>query len=114
MKSIKVQCPAKINLELKVVGKRPDGFHNIESVMQTINLYDYLTIEIKPANKTEIILSGNSDEIPYDKSNLVYKAAKLFLDSLTTNENPCHSESHDCTKILRLQPQNDEYCHLEH
>lgn len=75
---ITVQCPAKINLTLKVTGKRPDGFHNIESIMQTINLYDYLTIEIEPAKETEIILSGNSKEIPYDEKNLVYKAAKLF------------------------------------
>ena len=41
---IKIRCPAKINLTLKVLGKREDGFHNIESIMQTISLYDYLTI----------------------------------------------------------------------
>ena len=75
---ITVQCPAKINLTLKVTGKRPDGFHNIESVMQTISLYDYLTISIEPADETEIILSGNSTEIPYNEKNLVYKAVKLF------------------------------------
>lgn len=78
MKSIKLQCPAKINLTLKVKGKRPDGFHNIESVMQTISLFDYLTINIEPAEKTEIILSGNSTEIPYNERNLVYKAVELF------------------------------------
>lgn len=44
---MKVQCPAKINLTLKVTGKRPDGFHNIESIMQTISLYDYLTIDVE-------------------------------------------------------------------
>lgn len=81
MKTLKVKCPAKINLGLKVVNKRPDGFHNIDSVMQTINLYDYLTISVESANENEILLSGNSAEIPYDERNLVYKAAKLFLDS---------------------------------
>ena len=75
---IKIQCPAKINLTLKVTGKRPDGFHNIESIMQTISLYDYLTISIEPADETEIVLSGNSTEIPYSEKNLVYKAVKLF------------------------------------
>ena len=80
--NIKVQCPAKINLTLKVLNKREDGFHNIESIMQTISLYDYLTISAEPAEQTEIILSGNSTEIPYNEKNLVYKAAKLFMENL--------------------------------
>ena len=77
---IKVKCPAKINLTLEVVNKREDGFHNIKSIMQMIDLYDYLTIQICESNKTEIILSGTSSEIPYNETNLVYKAAKLFLE----------------------------------
>lgn len=77
---IKVSCPAKINLTLEVVNKRDDGFHNIKSIMQTVSLYDYLTIEAKKAETTEIILSGTSEEIPYNEKNLVYKAAKLFLE----------------------------------
>lgn len=85
MKSVKVQCPAKINLDLKVINKREDGFHNIESVMQTISLYDYLTINIEQANETKIILSGTSEDIPYDEKNLVYKAAKLFLEETKVN-----------------------------
>ena len=82
MKSVKVQCPAKINLDLKVINKREDGFHNIESVMQTISLYDYLTISIEQSKEANIVLSGTSDEIPYDERNLVYKAVKLFLDEV--------------------------------
>ena len=77
---IKIQCPAKINLNLKVTGRRDDGFHNIESVMQTISLYDYLTIKTEPAENFEIILSGNNAEIPYNEKNLVYKAAILFIE----------------------------------
>lgn len=84
---IKIQCPAKINLTLKVTGRRADGFHNIESIMQTISLYDYLTITTTPANTTKILLSGTSEEIPYNEKNLVYKAAKLFLD--TVNPTDC-------------------------
>lgn len=80
-KTVKVQCPAKINLTLKVINKREDGFHNIESIMQTINLFDYLTIEIADSEENKIILNGNSTEIPYDDSNLVYKAAKLFVEN---------------------------------
>ena len=80
MQKIKIQCPAKINLDLKILGKLPNGFHEIESIMQTINLFDFLTISAEDAPKTEIILSGNSNEIPYNETNLVYKATKLFLD----------------------------------
>ena len=76
---IKVKTPAKVNLTLEVLNKREDGFHNIQSIMQTVNLYDYLTFDIEKNDKTQIILTGNSDEIPYDKKNLVYKAIEKFL-----------------------------------
>ena len=94
LNSIKIQCPAKINLTLKVVGKREDGFHNIDSIMQTISLHDYLTISAEPADKTKIILSGTSDEIPYDESNLVYKAGKLFFEKLTSPHESCKLKVH--------------------
>ena len=79
MKNISIKCPAKINLTLEVVNKRNDGYHNIKSVMQMINLYDYLDISAEPSLETQIILSGNNPDIPYDERNLVHKAAKLFL-----------------------------------
>ena len=84
MTSIKVRCPAKINLDLKVVGKRPDGFHDIESVMQTIGLYDTLSVSAVESDVNEIHIEGNSKEIPYDETNLVYKAAQLFLNTIKT------------------------------
>lgn len=87
MKQIKIQCPAKINLTLKVTGKREDGFHNIDSIMQTINLFDYLTVSIEDNKNFEINLSGNNDEIPYDERNLVYKAAEAFIER--ANLLPC-------------------------
>ena len=77
--SVKVKCPAKINLTLEIVNKREDGFHNIKSIMQMISLYDYLTIMIKEADINKIYLDGTSKEIPYDERNLVYKAIDLFL-----------------------------------
>ena len=82
MQSITVKCPAKINLTLEVLNKREDGFHNIKSVMQTISLYDYLDIHYDYALNTEINLTGNNNDIPYDSTNLVYKAATLFLKEI--------------------------------
>lgn len=80
MTQIKVKCPAKINLTLEILNKREDGFHNIQSVMQTIDLFDILTINVEKNDQFEIKLSGTSDEIPYDSKNLIYKAAKLFFE----------------------------------
>ena len=79
MPKIKIKCPAKLNLTLEVVNRREDGFHNINSVMQLISLYDYLTISACKEEMSSIELSGNSTDIPYNEKNLVYKAADLFL-----------------------------------
>ncbi len=79
MNSIRIKCPAKINLTLEVENQRDDGFHNIKSVMQLINLYDYLDISVEKSDSTLIELTGNNPELPYNEKNLVYKAADLFL-----------------------------------
>ena len=82
METIKIKAPAKVNLTLEVLNKRHDGFHNIQSIMQTISLYDYITINLnRNFSGEEIILSGTSNQIPYDETNLVYKAAKLFFET---------------------------------
>lgn len=86
MKEITIKCPAKINLTLEILNRRDDGYHNIKSIMQLISLYDYLTISIKHANSNKIYLSGSSKEIPYDKTNLVYKACMLFLEKSGIND----------------------------
>jgi len=85
MRTIKVKAPAKINLTLEVMKQRKDGFHEIQSIMQAVSLYDFLTIDVTPSEKTEITLSGTSDEIPYDEKNLAYKACDLFLDKIEGN-----------------------------
>ncbi|MCD8378604.1 MAG: 4-(cytidine 5'-diphospho)-2-C-methyl-D-erythritol kinase [Candidatus Gastranaerophilales bacterium] len=77
---IKIKTPAKINLTLEIVNKRPDGYHNIKSVMQMIDLYDFLTIKAEKSNKSSIFLDGTSSEIPYNEKNLVYKAAQIFYE----------------------------------
>ena len=82
-KKIKIQTPAKINLSLEILDRLPSGFHSISSVMQTVSVYDYLTIsktEISGENK--IILRGNSPDIPYDEKNIIYKVIKSYFDKL--------------------------------
>lgn len=73
---------AKINLFLLVGKKREDGFHEISTYMRPVSLADDIRLEIDSADKTEIALTidGNPN-VPSDQSNLVYKAAILFLDA---------------------------------
>lgn len=79
-KKIRVKAPAKINLTLEILNKREDGYHNIKSIMQAISLYDYLTFSVKKSDITKINLNGNSDKIPYNEKNLVYKAIDAFFN----------------------------------
>jgi 4-diphosphocytidyl-2-C-methyl-D-erythritol kinase len=78
-KRLKLQAHAKINLFLEVLGKRPDGYHEIETVMQEIDLCDTLEIEEIDGH---IELTCDSPEIPCNESNLVWKAARLFQEEL--------------------------------
>ncbi|MBO7150872.1 MAG: 4-(cytidine 5'-diphospho)-2-C-methyl-D-erythritol kinase, partial [Clostridia bacterium] len=77
---------AKINLYLAVGEKRADGFHDILTYMRAVSLADELKIDVKKASDTKITLKveGNA-AIPADKTNLVYKAALLFLDKARQN-----------------------------
>lgn len=76
--TLKIKAPAKINLTLDVTGSRPDGYHELRMIMQTIDVYDELTITKIP--EEQIRLSVNRelpDKIPPEK-NLVWKAASLL------------------------------------
>lgn len=71
---ISLYSPSKINLFLRIINKRLDGFHNLASLFQTINLCDLLTISF--AEKDQMICTDV--RIPCDQSNLVWKAIDLF------------------------------------
>ncbi len=73
--SLTVTAPAKINLFLEVLGKRPDGYHELETVMQEIDLVDTLTLETTEGG---IELTCSEPGIPCDENNLVWKAVRLF------------------------------------
>ena len=80
-KKIKIEAPAKINLSLEIIDKFPNGFHKLSTIMQTVSLFDYLDIELsKIEGENQIFLSGNSDRIPYDEKNIVWKVLKKYLD----------------------------------
>lgn len=70
-----MRCPAKLNLYLRVVGRRADGYHELETVFQTIDLCDELAVR---GVSGRVRLRCNSAEAPSDHSNLVVRAASLL------------------------------------
>jgi len=77
---MKIPAYAKINLYLDVMDKRPDGFHNIKSVMHRVSLCDYVSAEKRDMGGSVIDVTCGKAEIPTGEGNLVWKAAKLFFD----------------------------------
>lgn len=78
--SLSVLAPAKINLSLLIAGKRPDGFHEIETVMAKIKWYDEILIQMGQSPGIELICEGPC-WAPTGSQNLVYQAAKMILES---------------------------------
>lgn len=74
-------APAKINLSFEIKGRRADGFHEIETLMTPISLFDRLTIERDAGNPNGIKVSCNDRSLPTGEENLVVRAAKLFRAS---------------------------------
>jgi 4-diphosphocytidyl-2-C-methyl-D-erythritol kinase len=74
----RVRALAKINLDLRVLGKRPDGFHELRTIFQTISLADVLEIAYTPARKTTLSLA---DDL-HIADNLVLRAARLAMEAM--------------------------------
>jgi 4-diphosphocytidyl-2-C-methyl-D-erythritol kinase len=70
------KSPCKVNLILNILGKRPDGFHELETVMHPVNVFDELTFE---RGGQGIQLTCDEPALPVDSRNLVYRAADAFL-----------------------------------
>ncbi|HXR04845.1 MAG TPA: 4-(cytidine 5'-diphospho)-2-C-methyl-D-erythritol kinase [Verrucomicrobiae bacterium] len=70
------KSPGKVNLLLNILGKRPDGFHELETVMHPVNLFDEIQCE---RGGRGIQLTCNEPALPVDSQNLVYRAAEAFL-----------------------------------
>ena len=76
---------AKLNLTLDVLGKREDGYHDLQSVMQTVSVRD--DIEIDVGTGKPWVLKCDKEGIPTDESNLAWKAAKIYLDAMKKDPN---------------------------
>ena len=78
MRQVGLKAYAKINLGLDVLRKREDGYHEVRMVMQSVKLYDKLTM--KKISKNEILLTTNLGYLPNNDKNLVYKAIQLMKE----------------------------------
>ena len=76
MKTITLFAPAKVNLTLKVLGKRPDGYYNLSTVFEKINLCD--TMRFKPTKEKKIRIFCTHPGVPKGPKNLAYRAAKFL------------------------------------
>ena len=83
-KSVEVQVPAKVNLQLSVGPKKADGYHEVVTVFQAISLYD--TIKISPSDQFQISIKGDyTTGVPLDQSNLIFKAVQLMSEKFDTS-----------------------------
>lgn len=98
MEKITLNAHAKINLSLEIIGKRPDGYHDIVSFMQGMGLHDVLSIEKCSQKATKynlphctvngivVYLCTDAKTIPTDMDNLAFRAVKAFTDALGEND----------------------------
>ena len=77
LQTLTVKTPAKVNLSLQIVEKRSDGYHELDGVMQKLDLFD--TLHIKRLHDPGITLRCPDSDLPENASNLVYKAAAAYL-----------------------------------
>lgn len=82
----KAKAPAKINIGLRILGKRTDGYHNIETIFYPVKIYDEISVNIKPFKKNVIKVSAGKHSDIKNNSNICYKAAVKFLEEFNIND----------------------------
>jgi len=85
IKTVQVKAPAKVNLYLKVLGRREDGYHEIRSLIQMVGLYDLLVFQ---EERSDIQLAIKNASLPADRSNLVFRAAEALQSAAFQGERP--------------------------
>ena len=89
---VEVKAYAKVNLGLDVLRKREDGYHEVKMIMQSVNLFDILTFSVFNGmgvqdNIGTIRIESDSDEIPLNEGNLIYRACRLVMNHFKIKKN---------------------------
>jgi len=113
MDRVEERAYGKINLSLDVLGRRENGYHDVSMVMQTVDIYDIISLN-KLESDSEIRLTADVDTLPLDETNIVYRAIKLIKEEYGLNTGvSAHIEKHlpiaagmgggssDCAATLR-------------
>lgn len=82
MSFVKLLSPAKVNLFLRILRKRPDGYHDLQSLVQPVSLFDEISISVEPGDG--ISLSSSGREMPSGSDNLAVTACRLYLEAAST------------------------------
>ena len=91
---MKIRAPAKINLSLRVVGKRADGYHLLDTIMVPVSLYDEIDIQQRTSARRAVPLEAveircNHPQVPLGRDNIAYRAAELLMRKAKINRSVC-------------------------
>lgn len=88
--SVKIRAPAKINLGLRVVGRRVDGYHLLDTIMVPVSLYDEVLITKSArevgSSSSKLTVTCDSPAVPSDEGNIVFRAANLIIEENSIRE----------------------------
>ena len=84
MSFVKLLSPAKVNLFLRILRKRPDGYHDIQSLVQPVSLFDEISLSVESGEGVSLFSSGR--EMPSGSDNLAVAACRLYLDTASTRK----------------------------
>ena len=82
---IQLKSFAKINLGLEIIGTRTDGYHNLKTIFQTIDVFDIIQISENKSTKNN--LNGDDDSIEWNKKNTIFKALDAIYKNYNINKN---------------------------
>jgi 4-diphosphocytidyl-2-C-methyl-D-erythritol kinase len=80
----RIKAPAKVNIRLKVIGRRPDGYHELVSIMVPVDLFDELALNVPFDGRIKI--RSNGFDVPTNEDNLIYHAAESFMSLTGIND----------------------------
>ncbi|MBQ1484706.1 MAG: 4-(cytidine 5'-diphospho)-2-C-methyl-D-erythritol kinase [Eubacterium sp.] len=85
-KSISIESPAKINLSIDVVGKRPDGMHEVDMIMQAIDFCDTVTVTVSRPGASRCHITCSDPDVPTDERNICWKAVSLMREAASGDD----------------------------